>query len=97
MMASGAAQAREQEFVAEMQAAGYPVSTWGNPPGDTYGRHSHSYRKILCCLEGSVTFHTPGRDVCLGPGDRLDLPAGTPHSATVGPDGVRCAEAHLPT
>ena len=30
-----------------------------------------------------------------GPGDRLDLPAGTRHDAVVGPDGVRCLEAHL--
>ncbi len=83
-------------FVAEMETAGYAVSTWANPPRDTYGRHSHPYRKILCCLEGSITFHTPEADVDLTPGDRLDLPAGTPHSATVGPAGVRCAEAHLP-
>jgi len=29
-------------------------------------------------------------------GDRLDLPARTLHAADVGPDGVRCLEAHLP-
>lgn len=84
------------EFVTEMTSAGYPVSTWSNPPGDTYPPHAHSYRKILCCLEGSVTFHTPDGDVQLEQGQRLDLHAGTTHSATVGAQGVRCAEAHLP-
>lgn len=79
-----------------MEAEGWPVSVWANAPGDTYGRHSHAYKKILCCLEGSITFHTPGGDVHLGSGERMELPAGTPHAATVGPDGVRCAEAHLP-
>lgn len=79
-----------------MEAEGWPVSVWANAPGDTYGRHSHAYKKILCCLEGSITFHTPGGDVRLGSGERMELPAGTPHAATVGPDGVRCAEAHLP-
>jgi mannose-6-phosphate isomerase-like protein (cupin superfamily) len=32
----------------------------------------------------------------LGPGDWLDLPAGQPHRAVAGPDGVCCEEAFLP-
>ena len=35
-----------------------------------------------------------GKRIDLAPGDRLDLPAGTAHSAQVGPDGVTCLEAH---
>lgn len=66
---------------------------WGNPPGDTYGRHAHEYHKVLLCAEGSITFHTPGGDVALAPGDRLDLKPGTEHGATVGPRGVTCVEA----
>ena len=85
----------EEAFLAEMRAVGSPVSVWGNHSGDTYGRHSHSYKKILCCLSGSIVFHTDDRDVTLAPGDRLVLPPGTVHSATVGPAGVRCAEAHV--
>jgi hypothetical protein len=34
--------------------------------------------------------------VNLATGDRLELPAGTMHGATVGSDGVECLEAHLP-
>ena len=78
---------------------------WGNPPGDRYGAHSHDYHKVLFCLEGSITFHlTDGgadadansdanADMELSAGGRLDLPPGTEHSATVGPDGVGCIEA----
>ncbi len=84
------------DFVQEMEAQGWPVSVWGNPPGDTYGRHAHPYKKILCCLDGSIVFHTSEGDVALVAGDRLVLEAGVEHSATVGPQGVRCAEAHLP-
>jgi quercetin dioxygenase-like cupin family protein len=47
----------------------------------------------LFCVDGSITFHTPDGDVELHPGDRLDLPPGTPHSATVGTSGVTCMEA----
>ncbi len=84
----------EDPFVEEMRAAGHPASVWSNGPGDRYGRHSHGYRKILCCLEGSVVFHTSDGDVALRAGDRMILEAGVEHSATVGPSGVRCAEAH---
>ncbi len=38
-------------------------------------------------------FHLRSGDVSLGPGDRLDLPPGTPHAASVGDEGVACVEA----
>jgi len=66
---------------------------WGNGPGDTYGRHSHGYHKVLFCLDGSITFHLDEGDVELRAGDRLDLEPGTKHAATVGPHGCSCVEA----
>ena len=45
------------------------------------------------CLAGSIVFHTDDGDVSLSAGDVLELEPGTRHAATVGPDGVRCAEA----
>jgi mannose-6-phosphate isomerase-like protein (cupin superfamily) len=66
---------------------------WSNGPGDRYGRHDHSYHKVLFCLGGSIVFHTDDGDVDLKVGDRLDLEPGTPHAATVGPEGCRCIEA----
>lgn len=78
-----------------MGEAGHPVSEWSNGPGYVYSTHSHPYGKILCCLEGSIVFHVEHRDESLGPGDRLVVEAGVEHSATVGPAGVRCAEAHV--
>ena len=66
---------------------------WSNGPGDRYAPHEHAYHKVLFCLEGSIAFHVEARDVELGAGDRLDLPPGTVHSATVGPEGCQCIEA----
>jgi hypothetical protein len=66
---------------------------WSSGPGDTYGRHDHPYHKVLYCAEGSIVFHLDDHDVELRPGDRLDVPPGTPHAATVGPGGVTCVEA----
>ena len=72
-----------------------PVGLHG--PGAVYPAHEHAYRKILVVAEGSVTFSVSGgrRVVAMRPGDRLDLPPGTPHSAVVGPDGVVCLEAQV--
>jgi len=78
-----------------MRALGYPVSEWSNGPGDTYAPHSHSYKKILCCLDGEIVFHFADGDVRLTPGDRTVVEPGVEHAATVGPSGVRCAEAHV--
>ena len=70
--------------------------SWGSAPGDRFGRHEHRRAKVLFCLEGSIVFHTDGGDVALDAGDRLDLPAGTPHAATVGSVGCACVEAWAP-
>ena len=65
---------------------------WSNGPGDVYGEHRHAYDKILYCVVGSIDFTVAGGEIRLGPGDRLELVAGTPHGAVVGPDGCTCIE-----
>jgi hypothetical protein len=71
--------------------------SWGNGPGDAYGWHDHGYHKVLFCLDGSITFHLREEgDATLAAGDRLDLEPGTPHAATVGPQGCSCVEATRP-
>jgi quercetin dioxygenase-like cupin family protein len=66
---------------------------WSNGPGAEYAVHRHPYRKILYVQQGSITFTPAGRPAIeLKPGDRLDLPAGTPHGAIVGAQGVVCWE-----
>jgi cupin superfamily acireductone dioxygenase involved in methionine salvage len=56
----------------------------------------HEHHKVLFCVSGSIVFHIDSGDLSLGPGDRMELPAGVGHSATVGPDGVECVEAYRP-
>lgn len=86
------------ELNARLKSEGLDPSGWGNGPGDTYAAHSHGYDKVIVASSGSITFHLSelGRDVTLSKGQRLELPAGTIHAATVGPGGVQCLEAHLP-
>jgi quercetin dioxygenase-like cupin family protein len=82
-----------EEVRSELEARGLELRSWSNGPGERYGWHDHSYSKTLVCLAGSIVFHTDDGDVSLGAGDVLELEPGTRHAATVGPDGVRCAEA----
>jgi hypothetical protein len=72
-------------------------SWWSNGPHDRYSPHSHPYHKVLYCAEGGITFIVPGAgEFTLRPGDRLDIPPATVHSAVVGPAGVTCVEAPRP-
>ena len=70
--------------------------SWGNGPEEIYGWHAHERDKVLFCLEGSIVFQTDDGEAQLSAGDRLDLPAGTRHAATVWPDGCACVEAWGP-
>lgn len=82
------------EVSAGLEAEGLVPHGWVNGPGDTYDWHRHAYRKVLFCVRGGITFHLRDEeDVVLGPGDRLEIDAGTDHAATVGAGGVQCLEA----
>lgn len=83
-----------EEVDARLRAESLRPSSWANAPGDTYDWHAHGYEKVLYCVSGGITFHLrDGDDVALRPGDRLEVPPGIEHAATVGPEGVRCIEA----
>jgi uncharacterized protein YjlB len=80
-----------------MRAEGLLPSSWSNGPGDRYGVHDHAYHKVLYCVRGSIRFVLPddgeAAGVDLGPGDRMELPAGMRHGAIVGLHGCQCIEA----
>jgi uncharacterized protein YjlB len=84
---------------ARLRDEGLVASPWSNGPGDRYGAHEHGYDKVIVVERGSIRFGLPatGEAIDLATGDRLELPAGTPHDATVGGLGVTCLEAHLPS
>lgn len=65
---------------------------WSNGPSDRYARHAHAYTKILYCVRGSNDFALEDGVIGLRAADRMVLPAGTMHSAVVGPDGCACVE-----
>jgi quercetin dioxygenase-like cupin family protein len=81
-------------YIKEMEAQGYTTHTWSNGPDFVYGAHDHPYDKIIVVMEGSIRFNMPlqGTSQQMNAGDHLAIPAGTPHSAVVGPEGVTCLE-----
>jgi len=80
----------------ELAAQGYSLETWANGPGAAYPVHDHPYHKVIVVQKGSITFRLTQvrQSFDLKAGDRLELPARTPHSALVGPEGVTCLEGH---
>jgi len=86
--------ATRQELMTKLTAEAEGCYSWSNGPGDLYPPHSHTYEKVLYCVDGSITFvlETGGTRLELATGDRMVLPAGTVHSATVGPGGCTCIE-----
>ena len=81
-------------LMAKLRAEAHDCYSWSNGPGDRYAAHSHGYDKVLYCVDGSITFvlEAEGRRLELNSGDRMVLPAGTVHSAIVGPGGCSCIE-----
>jgi quercetin dioxygenase-like cupin family protein len=78
---------------AKLRAEADRCYRWSNEPGAVYTVHDHPYRKILYVAKGSITFTPANRPaMVMRRGDRLDLPAGMPHGAVVGPEGVVCWE-----
>lgn len=82
-----------EQIKSAFDAENLPASIWSNGPNDRYSAHTHPYHKVLYCLAGSIVFHINGDNAELKAGDRLDLPPGISHAASVGPEGVTCMEA----
>lgn len=64
---------------------GLAVSEWTDPAGTVYPVHTHEYAEVRVVVRGHLRVGLPesGEEFILGPGDRLDVPAGTPHWADV--------------
>ena len=85
-----------KQIDAQIRAEARDVYGWSNGPGDRYEQHAHAYNKLLYCTRGSIDFVLgDGRTLTLRPGDRMVLPAGTPHAARVGPGGCVCLEGKV--
>jgi quercetin dioxygenase-like cupin family protein len=85
-----------EDLMSKLKTEASGCYSWSNSPGERYAAHSHSFEKVLYCVDGSITFalEGEGKGLELHSGDRMVLPAGTVHSAVVGPSGCTCIEGH---
>jgi mannose-6-phosphate isomerase-like protein (cupin superfamily) len=73
----------EEALRRKLESRGYRVSRYVYPPGTRFGEHTHEIDKIDAVLAGRFRMTTAEGSVVLGPGDCLEVPRGTVHSAEV--------------
>jgi mannose-6-phosphate isomerase-like protein (cupin superfamily) len=62
---------------------------WQDGPNTFYPDHTHSTETAHIILDGEMTLTQGGSTQTYGAGERCDVPAGTVHSARMGPRGCR--------
>ena len=73
----------ERRMMKLLEFEGYAVLVYTYRPGRVFSEHEHAQDKCDGVLDGTLRV-TVGESVYdLGPGDRLYLPAGTRHAASV--------------
>src|SRR5438094_8207319 len=67
----------ESALSARLAADGFASFAWTDPPDADYSAHSHDHDESLWVIEGEITFGAEGKELRLGPGDRLTVPLGS--------------------
>ena len=62
---------------------------WQDRPHASYPDHTHPTETAHVILEGEMTLTMDGQMHTFRAGERCDVPAGTLHSAKMGPSGCR--------
>lgn len=73
----------QEEAEARLHQEGYESFQWYDVPGSAYPSHRHSRDECLWILKGEISIEIRSRVFTLREGDRIYLPAATPHTAKV--------------
>jgi quercetin dioxygenase-like cupin family protein len=73
----------ESAFRKKLGEGGFRVTRYVYPPGTDFPNHSHAIDKKDGVYSGHFRLRMQGEEHVLGPGDFLEVPAGTVHSAEV--------------
>lgn len=83
-----------QELQTWLRAEGLENELYADRPGTKYGRHKHPFEDFIVIVSGKMKIITDKNEWMLKPGDRLDLPPNTFHSAEmVGKEEVQYLSA----
>jgi quercetin dioxygenase-like cupin family protein len=73
----------EKRVMRAMELEGYDVLVYTYRSGTVFAEHEHAHAKCDAVVSGVLRVTVAGASFDLGAGDRIYLPAGTPHSAEV--------------
>ena len=73
----------EKRMMGLMEREGYEVAVYAYREGTVFPEHTHAQEKCDGVVEGLLRITVADASYDLAPGDRLYLPAGTPHAAQV--------------
>ena len=80
----------------KLEAGGYQVALQLLAPGTAFAAHCPCEARVAAVFSGRLQVVIAGRMHLLGPGDRVDIPAGVPVTAeVVGDEPVLCLDAAL--
>ncbi|HEV8385150.1 MAG TPA: cupin domain-containing protein [Candidatus Acidoferrales bacterium] len=79
-----------REYEEQLRREGFTnIFVWRDAPGAFYPDHTHDALSAHIILEGEMTLTVNGETRTYRAGERCDVPAGTVHSAEMGPQGYR--------
>jgi len=73
----------EAAMRAKLEHLGYSVSRYVYPPGTYFPDHTHDVDKTDAVFSGTFRITTAGGVADLGPGDAIEIPSRSVHSAQV--------------
>ena len=80
----------EKDLARALQREGFGHTfVWEDGPDTHYPDHTHATETAHIILSGEMTLTMNGRSETYRAKDRCDVPAGTVHSARIGPKGCR--------
>jgi quercetin dioxygenase-like cupin family protein len=72
-----------EELQDMLRAEGLDFDLYSDRPGTKYGRHKHPFEDFIVIVSGKMKLITDVNTWTMKPGDRIDLPPNTLHSAEV--------------
>jgi quercetin dioxygenase-like cupin family protein len=66
-----------------LEAEGMATAWYSEVPGVVFPEHEHAFAEARWVMAGFLQIEAAGETIVLGPGDRIDIPARTPHRAQV--------------
>jgi mannose-6-phosphate isomerase-like protein (cupin superfamily) len=80
----------EEKFARNLEREGFRHTyVWQDGPNASYPDHTHATESAHIILSGEMTITMDGQSHTYRAGERCDGPAGTVHSARMGPSGCR--------